>query len=81
MNDELYMKKCILLAKESEIKQEIPVGALLLVSDQPMIPEGVKTENSDAKVTSEYVDKHMKIGIDSLKQLMNKGLTVKHLHF
>ena len=60
---------------------EIPVGALLLVSDQPMIPEGVKTENSDAKVTADYVEKHMKIGIDSLKQLMNKGLTVKHLHF
>jgi len=60
---------------------EIPTGALLLVSDQPMIPEGVKTEESDKKVTQTYVEKHLRIGIDSLKQLINKGHTVKHLHF
>lgn len=60
---------------------KIPTGALLLVSDSPMIPEGVKTEASDIKVTSKYVDKHLKIGIDSLKQLINKGLTVRHLKF
>ncbi|QES88208.1 AMP nucleosidase [Rhizosphaericola mali] len=60
---------------------KIPTGALLLVSDQPMIPEGVKTEASDKKVTSKYVDTHLKIGIDSLKQLINNGLTVKHLQF
>ncbi|MES2778006.1 MAG: AMP nucleosidase [Bacteroidota bacterium] len=60
---------------------KISTGALLLVSDSPMIPEGVKTEASDAKVTSEYVERHLKIGIDSLKQLMNQGLTVRHLQF
>lgn len=60
---------------------KIPTGALLLVSDSPMIPEGVKTEASDIKVTSKFVDKHLKIGIDSLKQLINKGLTVRHLKF
>ncbi|MEO0065781.1 MAG: hypothetical protein RI983_1107 [Bacteroidota bacterium] len=60
---------------------KIPTGALLLVSDQPMIPEGVKTEASDSKVTAQFVDKHLKIGIDSLKQLINKGLTVRHLRF
>ena len=59
----------------------IPTGALLLVSDRPMIAEGVKTEQSDRKVTTDYVDIHLKIGIDSLKQLINKGLTVKHLIF
>ncbi|TAN19949.1 MAG: AMP nucleosidase [Chitinophagaceae bacterium] len=59
----------------------IPTGALLLVSDRPMIAEGVKTETSDKKVTAKYVNGHLKIGIDSLKQLINKGLTVKHLHF
>lgn len=59
----------------------IPCGALLLVSDQPMVPEGVKTEKSDAAVTKKYVDTHLKIGVDSLKQLINKGLTVKHLQF
>jgi AMP nucleosidase len=60
---------------------EIPVGALLLVSDQPMIPEGVKSEVSDQKVTTNYVNIHLQIGIDSLKQLINQSVTVKHLRF
>jgi AMP nucleosidase len=60
---------------------KIPTGALLLVSDQPMIPEGVKTEESDKKVTGDYVERHIKIGIDSLKQLINEGHTVRHLRF
>jgi AMP nucleosidase len=60
---------------------EIPTGAILLVSDQPMTPEGVKTEESDKKVTQNYVETHLQIGIDSLKQLINNGHTVKHLHF
>jgi len=60
---------------------EIPTGALLLVSDQPMTPEGVKTEESDKSVTSDYVSTHLQIGIDSLRELINNGLTVKHLRF
>lgn len=60
---------------------KIPTGALLLVSDQPMTPEGVKTAESDKKVTGEFVENHIKIGIDSLKQLINKGMTVRHLKF
>lgn len=59
----------------------IPTGALLLISDQPMVPEGVKTEESDKKVTTNYVETHLKVGIASLKQLINNGLTVKHLKF
>ena len=59
----------------------IPTGALLLVSDQPMVPEGVKTAESDLIVTSRFVENQIKIGIDSLKQLINNGLTVKHLKF
>jgi AMP nucleosidase len=60
---------------------EIPVGALLLVSDQPMIPDGVKTEKSDAEVTKSFVNEHLKIGIDALKQLQDKSTTIKHLRF
>ena len=60
---------------------EIPAGALLLVSDQPMIPEGVKTAESDVKVSATFVENHINIGIDSLKQIMNHGQTVKHLKF
>ena len=60
---------------------KIPSGALLLVSDQPMIPEGVKTEESDKTITKKFSSTHLKIGIDSLNLLINKGLTVKHLKF
>lgn len=60
---------------------EIPTGALLLVSDNPMTPDGVKTSKSDALVTANFVETHIKIGIDALKQLINQGLTVKHLKF
>ena len=60
---------------------EIPTGALLLVSDQPMTPEGVKTAESDRRIDAKFVDDHIRIGIASLKQLINRGLTVKHLQF
>ena len=60
---------------------KIPTGALLLVSDQPMIPEGIKTEESDKIVTASFVERHLRIGIESLKQLINNGLTVRHLKF
>jgi len=60
---------------------EIPVGALLLVSDQPMILEGVKTTASDKKVSQKYVKTHLDIGIDALLELKNKGMSVKHLKF
>ena len=60
---------------------KIPTGALLLVSDQPMVPEGVKTDTSDVTVTKSYVETHLKIGIEALKQMKNNGLTVKHLKF
>ncbi len=62
-------------------KNHIPAGALLLVSDMPMIPDGVKTDESDQSVTENYVELHLKIGIESLKQLINNALTVKHLKF
>ena len=59
----------------------IPTGALLLVSDQPMISTGVKTEASDRKVSSEFVEKHIQAGIDALLEIKNNGLSVKHLRF
>jgi AMP nucleosidase len=59
----------------------IPCGALLLVSDQPMIPEGVKTEISDRHITSQFVEAHIKIGIEALKLVRRNGRSVKHLRF
>jgi AMP nucleosidase len=46
-----------------------------------MTPEGVKTEVSDMNVTKAFVDLHLRIGIDSLRQLINNGMTVKHLRY
>lgn len=62
-------------------RNAIPTGALLLVTDQPMVAEGVKTEQSDAKVTENFVSRHLEIGIEALKELQNKGVSVKHLRF
>ena len=59
----------------------IPTGALLLVSDQPMIPEGVKTDRSDTIVTQNFVEEHVQIGIASLKMIIEEKKTVKHLKF
>ncbi|HIT83742.1 MAG TPA: AMP nucleosidase [Candidatus Avibacteroides faecavium] len=59
----------------------IPTGALLLVSDQPMIPEGVKTDKSDDMVTRNYVEDHVKIGIEALRMIIDEKKTVKHLKF
>ncbi len=59
----------------------IPHGALLLVSDNPMDPEGVKTSESDKKVTAKYVHSHLDIGIDSLIELRDSGESVKHMRF
>jgi len=60
---------------------QIPHGALLLVSDNPLVPEGVKTEESDKKVTSQFVNRHLQLGIDSLIELASSGESVKHLRF
>ncbi len=60
---------------------EIPRGALLLVSDVPMIPEGIKTEESDKKVTSRYVDVHLNIGIEAMSRIGKEGEKIKHFTY
>lgn len=60
---------------------QIPMGALLLVSDSPMIPEGVKTLEKDEINAKQYDKKHIEMGIKALKKLMNNDITVRHLKF
>src|SRR5210317_632572 len=60
---------------------KIPVGALLLVSDSPMTPEGVKTLEKDEINSRQFDEKHIEIGVDSLRKLMNNAETVRHLKF
>jgi AMP nucleosidase len=84
-----YLRKIRCMAIDMEtatifttgFKNEIPTGALLLVSDQPMVPEGIKTAESDKKVTKDFVKMHLQTGIASLGELINHGLSVKHLKF
>jgi AMP nucleosidase len=60
---------------------EIPSGALLLVSDQPMISTGVKTTESDQKVSNDFVEAHLKLGIEALREIIDNRKSVKHLRF
>lgn len=59
----------------------IPTGAILLVSDRPMISEGIKTAESDKLVTQNFVKQHLEIGIQTLMNIKNKNYSVKHLIF
>ena len=60
---------------------EIARGALLLVSDVPTTPEGVKTQESDKKVTSEWAEKHLDIGIKSMTEIEKSGERIKHFRY
>jgi len=81
-----YLKKLSTIAIDMEtatlfivgLVNEIPRGALLLVSDIPMIPEGVKTEESDKIVTEKFVKLHLEIGIEAMTEIGEKGEPMKH---
>ncbi|NMB80568.1 MAG: AMP nucleosidase, partial [Ignavibacteria bacterium] len=60
---------------------QIARGALLLVSDLPMIPEGVKTEESDRIVTQKFLDLHLEIGIEAMTDVGSKGEQIKHFTY
>ena len=62
-------------------KNQIARGALLLVSDLPMTPEGVKTEASDRQVTRDWADVHLELGITSLSEIDHMGETIKHFQY
>jgi len=60
---------------------EIPRGALLLVTDNPMIPDGIKTDKSDTAVTAKFARTHLELGIASLRAVLKAGQSVKHMRF
>ncbi|MFF1573589.1 AMP nucleosidase [Leifsonia sp. NPDC058292] len=84
-----YLKRTRCMAVDMEtatifaagFANRIPSGALLLVSDQPMVPEGVKTAESDLGVTTQFVDRHIQIGVEALKLVRRNGRSVRHLRF
>ncbi len=84
-----YLKKLSTIAIDMEtatlfivgLVNEIPRGALLLVSDVPMIPEGIKTEESDLIVTQKYADMHLEIGIEAMTEIGVNGEKIKHFTY
>ncbi len=84
-----YLRKIRAMAVDMEtatlfitgFANQIPTGALLLVSDQPMIADGIKTDKSDKVVTKNYVEEHIKIGIQALEEIKHNGTSVKHLRY
>jgi AMP nucleosidase len=85
--ERLKRLRCIAIDMETAtvfavgIANEIPRGALLLVSDRPMTPDGVKTESSDKQVTEKFVDLHLDIGIKAMTQIGAKGEKIKHFRY
>lgn len=60
---------------------EISRGALLLVSDVPVTPEGIKTQESDSRVTRTYADLHLQIGIEAMTEIGERGEPIKHFKY
>lgn len=60
---------------------EIPIGALHLVSDQPIYRSGIKSEESDKLITANFANEHLKLGIESLQQIKNHGESLKHFQW
>lgn len=84
-----YLKKLYTIGIDMEtatlfivgLVNQIPRGALLLVSDVPMIPEGVKTELSDKFVTEKFSSLHLEIGIEAMTEIGVKGEQIKHYKY
>lgn len=60
---------------------EISRGALLLVSDVPITPDGIKTEESDARVSQEWTAQHLQIGIDAMTHIGAQGEAIRHFRY
>jgi len=85
--DRLKRVTCIAIDMETSTifivghHNEIARGALLLVSDTPMTPEGVKTEASDRQVTEKWSRIHLRIGIEAMTEIGEKGEKIKHFRY
>ncbi len=84
-----YLKEIYALAIDMETAtvfivgqvNSIPRGALLLVSDLPLIPEGIKTAAMDREVTKKYTDMHLDIGIQAMTEIEDQGEMIKHFRY
>ena len=60
---------------------QISRGALLLVSDVPITPDGVKSQESDSKVTDRYSEVHLEVGIEAMTTIGEKGEQIRHFSY
>jgi len=85
--DRLKQMTCIAIDMETATifvvghYNEIARGALLLVSDIPITPEGVKTEESDMQVTENWTELHLQIGIEAMTEIGGQGERIKHFRY
>ncbi|MFA4838418.1 MAG: AMP nucleosidase [Candidatus Neomarinimicrobiota bacterium] len=86
-HDRLHKMTCIAIDMETATifivghYNEISRGALLLVSDLPTTPDGVKTEESDKQVTAEWAKIHLMIGIEAMTEIGVNGEPIKHFRY
>ena len=84
-----YLKKLSTIGIDMEtatlfivgLVNQIPHGALLLVSDMPMVPEGIKTGESDKLVTEKFSNLHLQLGIEAMTEIEEKGEQIKHFKY
>jgi AMP nucleosidase len=85
--DRLHAMTCIAIDMETATifivghHNEISRGALLLVSDVPVTPEGVKTEESDLRVTEQWTESHLQIGVEAMTEIGEKGEPIRHFRY
>lgn len=84
---ELHRMTCIAIDMETATVfmvghyNQIARGALLLVSDVPVLPEGVKSEASDREVTVQWTDTHLDLGIEAMTEIGAEGETIRHFRY
>ncbi len=85
--DRLKQMTCIAIDMETATifivghHNQISRGALLLVSDIPLEQDGIKTEESDDRVTKEWSEVHLQMGIEAMTEIGEKGERTKHFTY
>lgn len=59
----------------------IPLGALLMASDAPMTPEGVKTKENDRIVSQRFMQQHLDLGIATIENLRAGRPRLENIRF
>jgi AMP nucleosidase len=81
---QLYEERALAIEMESAtlfvagFASKVPIGALLLVSDLPLVRGGIKTKQSAKAVFRQFTDLHLEIGIKSMSEIAERGEHIRH---